>query len=395
MKNIGIICEYNPMHNGHIHQINKIKEIYPHSNIIAIMSGSFVQRGEPAIIDKFIRANIAIENGIDLVLEVPTLISLQSADYFSYYIIKILNSLNVIDAISFGIEYEDIKLFIKKTKILLDNSNIINKEQKKYIDLGLSYKNAYIKAVENLFPNISDILKTPNNTLGIKYIESLMKLKSNIDIIPINRIDGGYNSNKLDNYEFQSASTLRNLINKKNNLYKNFIPKNSIKIIENSEIHTLNDYNEIFLYKTIIDTDNKFTNIPGYENGLLNLIKNNYLNNISDTIEKIHNKRYSKSRIQRFIINYLLNITKNDIDMLENINYIRPLAFNEKGRKLINKIKMNSKINIINKINKIDKLSNFDLNSLYFDKKSYELYNIKNISNILKNFINNPYKKIP
>lgn len=390
MKNIAIICEYNPMHNGHIHQINEIKKIYPQSNIIALMSGSFVQRGEPSILDKFDKSEIALSNGVDLILELPAIISLQSANYFSKYSIEILNKLNILDYISFGIETSK-KVFEDIIKFILDNFDTIDNLQKKYIDLGNSFKTAYNLAIKEINEEYSEIISKPNITLAIQYVLTLKKLNSDIKYLPISRIDGGYNSEELDSFDFQSATTIRKLIKEKNN-YDSFVPLETKNIINNNNIISLNDFSNIFVYKSKIEKISP-ENIAGYENGLLNLILNNFENNLEDTIEKCHNKRYSKSKLKRFVLNYLLDIKISDVELLNNISYIRPLGFNEKGRLLINQLKNNDDILIVNRISNVKSMSKENKRILEIDNNAYMLRNINLLSNYNKNYTYKSYKK--
>ena len=298
MKNIAIICEYNPMHKGHIEQIRQIKEHFPDSNIIALMSGSFVQRGHAAILDKFSRAQIAIENGIDLVLEMPTIVSLQSADYFSYYSVKILDKLGVLDYLSFGIECEDAEKFIQTEEILAKEADSIDKLTKEYISNGLSYKQAYQLAVKESIPSIDDNFFKANNTLALGYCKALRRLNSNIDILPIHRKSADYNSDSLSNHPFQSATAIRKLM-RAGEKYSKFVADRVEELYIDEKINEIEDYSQLFYYQAIVQGKNP-DNIAGYENGMLNLLINNFEGSIVDAINKSHNKRYTISRLRRF-----------------------------------------------------------------------------------------------
>ncbi|MCT1795557.1 tRNA(Met) cytidine acetate ligase [Helcococcus kunzii] len=389
MKNIAIICEYNPMHNGHIHQIKTIKKEYPESNIIILMSGSFVQRGEPSILDKFKKANIAIENGVDLVLEMPAIISLQSANYFSYYSVKILDKLKNIDFISFGIENEPSE-FAETFNLLNQNKEKINLIQKKYIEQGNSFKKSYSMALKELkLQTLEDIILKPNNTLAFQYLNATSSLKSKIKPLMIKRIDGGYHSSTLDEYEFQSATTIRQMIFDNKDIRK-YVPHSTNQLI--NDIVRLDDFSQLFIYKAkILGMDAQ--NIAGYENGILNLLINNFEENLTKTVEKSHNKRYSKSRLKRFIINYLLNITNKDIKLLDDITYIRPLSFNENGRNIINELKSNKEIDLVMKISNVKELNEQNKRLLEIDKMAYQLRNINFTEKYSLDYTNKPYIK--
>lgn len=388
MKNIGIVAEYNPLHNGHIYQINKIKTKFPNSNIIVIMSGNYVQRGEPAILDKFDRANLAIKNGCDLIIQLPTIASLQSADLFAFTAVNILNKLEIIDYISFGVEADNIKDFNEMVDFLIKKNSKIYKSQKKYIQNGYSYKVAYEKAIHELNPNNLKNISMPNNTLAVQYIKTLKKLKSNINYYPIIRKDGGYNSYKLDDFEFQSASTIRNLI--KNNIdFTEYAPK-ELKNLLSKNLKSLNDYSSIFNYKVNVQ-DKKPDDICGFESGLLNLLNNNMCSNLEDAIEKSHNKRYTKSRLQRFVLNYLLDINNDIVNSLNKTNYIYPLKFNEKGSKLLKEIKNNKEIYIITNYKDTYNLDSINKKIFNIEIKSNSLYYINDKKEKKRFFSNIPF----
>lgn len=388
MKNIGIIAEYNPMHLGHIHQIKAIKEKYPQSNIIVLMSGSFVQRGEPSILNKFDKAEIAIKNGVDLVLEMPSIISLQSADYFAYYSTMILNKLNILDYLSFGVESKDFTSLIENFEAIYLNTHMIENKLKTYIDQGLSYKHSYIRSLDELGID-SSFMKEPNNTLAFNYYKSLRELKSNINILPVFRNDNGYNSDKVSDKNYQSATTIRKLV-QENKDFSAYVPLESKIKLEKSIKYSLDNYSDLFYYKSFIVQKDP-SQIAGYEPGILNLLNKNFDKTLSETIDLSHNKRHSKARLRRFIFNYLLDITTEDVNSLDKINYIRPLAFNDKGRQVLKEIKDNSEIVILN--NFTDIKDNCNKNLVNIDMKSYKLHNIRSKQLNSLDYTHMPYIK--
>lgn len=390
MKNIGIVAEYNPIHNGHIYQIDKIKSKFKDSNIIVIMSGNYVQRGEPAILDKFDRASLAIKYGADLVIQLPTIASLQSADLFAFTAVNILNKMNIIDYISFGVESDNIDDFNRMVDFQIHNEEKIYELQKKYIQNGESYKVAYEKAINELNPANSKNISKPNNTLAIQYIKALKKLNSNIKCYPIIRNDGGYNSTTLDDFEFQSASTIRNLI-KNDTDFTEYAPKELKDLIPNN-LKSLNDYTSILDYTiNILEKDPQ--NIAGFETGILNLINNNLDTNIEDAIEKSHNKRYTKARLQRFVLNYLLNIDNDIVNSMKEINYIYPLKFNDKGAKLIKEIKDMEEVLIITNFNDSYNLNSINEKLFDIEIKANGLYYINDKKDKERFYTNIPFVK--
>ena len=195
MKIAGIITEYNPFHNGHIEHIKKTKEITNSSHIISLMSGSFVQRGEPAIIDKWSRAKTAIQNGVDLVIELPVVYSVQTAELFSYGAISILDSLNIVDSIAFGSESGNVDNLKNIANVLLQESPLFKKDLKFSLKEGKSFAQSRSIAIEKemLRNNKSDLeikslIRSPNNILGIEYLKALKKLDSKIIPLTYKRI---------------------------------------------------------------------------------------------------------------------------------------------------------------------------------------------------------------
>lgn len=387
----GIISEYNPMHNGHIYQIQRIKTLFPEAYIISLTSGSFVQRGEPSFISKHSKSNIAVDNGIDLLIEMPTIISIQSANYFSFYSVKLLNKLNILTHLSFGVEniekntIEKYIFFSKNNKNKLDN--LINQFMKE----GNSYKNSNIMAYKNLGFEDIKALESPNNTLGLKYAYALDKLNSPIEIHPINRIDKGYHEDSISLSKYQSSTAIRKAYKDKKDILR-YLPADTKKYEKDLNRVDIDDFSDIFYYKAFIK-ENSAEDIASYENGLLNLLKSNFDSTISQMVEKSHNKRYSKSRLKRFIINYLLNVTIDDINQLNRLNYIKPLAFNDKGRKLLKIIKTKSDINIINSPKEIVDLDDYNAKMLELDLKAFKLFNINDHLKNQLEYKNIPYKK--
>lgn len=386
----GIVSEYNPMHFGHIYQIERIKKEYPDAYIISLTSASFVQRGEPSFIPKHSKSQIALDNGVDLVLEMPTIISIQSANYFSYYSCYLLNKLNILTHLSFGMEdlsKDDIENYIDFTNI---NDEKIQEAVKNYMDLGYSYKLANYEAYKDLaYEKIDSIIK-PNNSLGLLYSKALDMLGSSIEISPIERSDRGYHEESLSEDRIQSASSIRKAYLSGENIQK-YLPFNIDNYKEELAKVSLDDLSKIFYYKSFIE-EKKPDCIASYENGLLTLLKSHFSNSLEEMIGKSHNKRYSKSRLRRFILNYILGISEIDISNLKHLSYIRPLAFNNKGRELLRLIKDNSDVTIINKPSKAE-LDPINQRFLEIDMKAFMLYNINKPSRNNLDYTINPFKE--
>ena len=373
---LGIIAEYNPFHNGHLYHLLKSKEKANADCTVAIIGGNFTQRGESSLIDKWTKAEMAIVNGVDLVIELPTLYSISSAENFADGAIKILNSLKIVDKLSFGTETED----LNKLNII---ANILYNEPKEFklmleekLSKGISFPRAREEALIQYLndSSYSTILSSPNNILGIEYLKALKKHKSKIQPISIKRKDAGHLT--LDyNGEVTSATAIRNLIkNNDTKRAKKFLtpPSYTILMDEIKNGHFVQDislFENIIIYNLRNMTLTEISNLPDVSEGLENLIKKaaNSCNTIDEFINIVSSKRYTETRIRRILLYSLLKITKKDINLSKKITpYVRVLGFNEKGKKLVSQIsKANPKVPIITSVKKfIDSNPNKNLQTL-------------------------------
>lgn len=387
MKITGLITEYNPFHLGHEFHINSSKQKTDCDYTICIMSGNFVQRGIPAIVDKWSRTKMALLGGVDLVLELPTIYSVSSAEYFAFGAISTLNSLNIVDNICFGSECGDVTTLKKIAEILVNEPIEFKKDLKEQLNLGLSFPKARSIAIEKYIKNsnidnIEHILNSPNNILAIEYCKSLFKLKSNINPITITRQGSGYNDDNLNQDNFSSASSIRKAITEKSlESCINVLPKYAYEILENSKI---SDVDRMFFYVKykLLSNPQFLSNIPDANEGLGNKILNNIsnFNNFDEFIMSCKSKRYSYTRISRVLCQCFLSLSKEDILLSKSKpQYIRVLGLNKNGAKILKEIKKNSKIKIVNKISS----KNTDP-MLSIDIKATNLFSLLN-NNIMHN----------
>lgn len=337
MKKIGIICEYNPFHNGHLYHISKIKEMFDDSLIILVMSGNFTQRGEASIIPKYSKCDIALLSGIDLVIELPFIFATQSADVFAKTSIEILDKLNV-DYVVFGSETNDINKLTMLAKTQINNKKY-DKLVKEYLDKGVNYPTALSKALYQLTNKKID---KPNDILGVSYIREILKLNSNITPICIKR-SNDYNSIEL-NDNITSASSIRYALLNGDNV-KNYVPEYVYDYLKNP-IFTKNYFN---LLKYKIMTENTLEEYQTVDEGIQNRIKKCIINSkdLDDLILKVKTKRYTYNKLSRMFIHILCNLKKEEVKKYNKISYIRVLGFNIKGRNYLNEIKKSIDIPII------------------------------------------------
>lgn len=372
--NIGIICEYNPFHYGHLYHISKIKEMYPGSNITLVLSGWICERGDLSLIDKFKKTDIALNFGVNLVVELPFKF-IQSADYFAKGAMEILNKLKC-DVIVFGSESNDIDKLTKLANVQLNNKEY-DKLVKKYVDEGINYPTALSKALKSICGTTID---TPNDLLGLSYIKEIIKNNYNITPITIKR-NSNYNSKEIEG-KITSATSIRELL-KKNKSIKKYVPKYSYKYLDNPIF--IDDYFDYLKYK-IISTDD-LTIYQGVDENIQNRIKKNI--NKADSLDKllelIKTKRYTYNRLKRTLVYILLSITKKDFSNL-NLEYIRVLGFDKTGKQRLNKIKKDIDIPI---------LTNYDDKYLSKDLNINTIISLNKKIKDKKSFIEKEYKEKP
>lgn len=356
MASVGIIAEYNPFHNGHQYQIKKIKKKYPNDTIIIAMSGNFTQRGEPAIIDKWQRTKLAIENGADLVVEIPYAFVTQSADYFSYAGITLLENLKV-DKLIFGSESNNLNDITEIAKAELENEDF-DKLVKIYAKFGNNYPTSLSLALKDL---TGKVIKAPNDILGITYIKTILKHNYNIKPITIQRTNEYHNKELTGT--ISSATSIRKNIDKKEKIKKS-IPPNTYHALTTETIHNRDNYFPYLKYKII--TDNNLEQYHLVEQDLAIKLKKEILssNSYEQLIQKIKSKNQTYSKIARALLHILCNYKKEEAKKNQNITYIRLLGFNEKGRKYLNQHKKEITLPIISKITKEkDSMLELELNT--------------------------------
>ena len=361
---LGIIAEYNPFHNGHMYHLQKAKEQSGAQYCICVMSGNFVQRGNTSIVNKWKKAEMALLNGVDLVIELPTIYSVASAEGFSLGAIKLLNNLKIVDAISFGTETSDFAALNNISSIVNEEpmkyKSILNSELKKGLSFPKARENALMLYL-NDNKRYDNILNTPNNILAIEYLKALKKIKSTIQPIPVKREKVYYNDKVIVD-EFASATAIRKLLkNEEFSEIRKVVPKSTYQILKKETelgnvVLDLSRYEKEIIYNLRRMTVSEIAELPDVNEGLEHSLKNaaNYSNDITNLINIVKTKRYTVTRIQRILICALLGITKRDVGMAKKAEpYIRVLGFNKNGKKIISAIaNQNPKLQIIVSVKK-------------------------------------------
>ncbi len=379
MKICGIICEYNPFHNGHKYQIDEsIKAGATH--IVAVMSGNFVQRGDVAIFNKHVRAQAALEGGADLVIELPAPYSIASAELFAKGAIHILNSLGNVNMLSFGTECGSINLIESAAQASEQLTN--SDEFKKIIASGISYPSAMHTLIKTKYSKeTASVFDSPNNVLAIEYVKALKNSKSEIEPVSIKRNAVAHDSQLLYD-EFASASMLRKLILCGESI-KKFIPKECYNIffeeIAAGNYSSISNLEKVVYYKLLSMKKSDFDILPDCKNGLAQriIIGAKSTSDFSDLLLHIKTKCFTLSRIRRIMMYALLGIQKSDFDILPP--YGRILALNEKGREILADTKHKATIPFSVSLSK---LSNTSLAAKHFseiDALSSEIYSLSKL----------------
>ncbi len=328
MKITGIICEYNPLHLGHKKQMEQIRRIQgPDSGIVCLMSGNFVQRGAPAIVDKTLRAKAAILAGADLVLELPTTVSLSSAEGFAAGGVSILSAF--CDALCFGTENGDKDSLLETAMALLDPG--FSEALRLELDKGLCFPAAR-QAALNAMGIDGELVSQPNNILAVEYCKAILQQNSPMEPLPITR-SGNYHDTEPDP-ENPSATALRQLL-QNGEPWQDYVPQEAIACFENAALHTTEAGERAILYRLRSMTDKEFECLPYGSEGLWRKLMHSARKEatLEDILTAVKSKRYTRTRLDRMVMCAFLGITLQDL--MEKPPYVRVLAFNDRGREIL------------------------------------------------------------
>lgn len=379
-----IISEYNPFHFGHLYHLNESISQTDTDFKVAIISGNFVQRGEPSIINKWEKAKVALSAGFDLVLELPTLYAISSAENFANGSIKIADQIGS-NYISFGTESGD----LEKLKKL---SSLINKNEKEYITNvkgkiaeGFSYPKSQELVIDKMFGNEFLGVCKPNNILGLEYLKSLNAISSNIIPITVKR--------DLDKSSSSDIRTLLRTSGFKIEDLKNSIPDFSYEVLaENIEngnaVLSLKAFEKEIIYILRTIDNEKLKNIPDIPENMLSNLKKIACstNSLDELITALKNKSITQARIQRILLYILLEITKSDMELSKRITpYVRVLGMSENGKKILSDISKD--INVITSVKAFEKTCDDSdlLRMLEIDKKATDIYTLAYVKDSIAN----------
>ncbi len=402
MKTAAIIAEFNPFHNGHAYLIQEVKKKTGADRIVVIMSGNFVQRGEPAFIDKFARTEMAIQNGADLVIELPTVYATGSAAYFALGAVKMIKKLRTIDYLCFGSETDNLELLQVIADIIQNEDETYTATLQSYLKNGFSFaksrENAIIKTISMGGLNISaetvqNILTAPNSILGIEYLIAIKKSHCHAQPVVIKRNDAGY-KNRGFGSSHVSAMAIRNLYRKPSVLSFTNIRESMASVVPAPELELLEKYykKSYPIYHCDFDQmvghaliEDRFENL-NIENlfdctkDLSNRIRNfaTSYTDIETFVNDCNSPTFTSSRINRILLYMLLKYTRNDFAEYRKDDYIyyfRVLGFKKEHSDILTEISNNSPFPIITKITKAsDELSKNGMKMFLTNMYADELY---------------------
>lgn len=365
MKVVGIIVEYNPFHNGHLYHLKEAKRITGADYVIAIMSGDFLQRGTPALIDKYTRTQMAIRNGVDLVIELPTYYSTASAEYFARGAVELLNKLNVVDAICFGSECGNIPLLTEIAKVLVTPSKSLDAIIKSNVKKGLTYPIARSQAIIDLFLDkyskieLESIMNHPNNILSIEYMKALIRSKSKIKPYVITRIESGYHDVTMTR-NIVSATAIRNFLALKGNVseLESKVPNSTFEQMNHCYNRSFpifqDDFSLLLNYKINSTSKDELLSYLDVSSDIYyRLMSSKGIYTFSELAENIKAKHLTLTRIQRGLLHILLDIKAEVMNSYRDhdwIGYGRALGFSINSTELLAHIKKHSSIPLITKV---------------------------------------------
>ena len=343
----GIIVEFNPFHNGHGIHIEETRKLTGCKYVVAVMSGNFVQRGEPAICNKWKRTQMALLNGVDVVIEIPVQYVISGADYFARGSVGLLNATGIVDALCFGSECGNLQDIVASGHVLAKEPTLYKEGLRDGLNKGLSFAAAKGAALEACLGDVSDgLLTKPNNGLAIEYCKALKLLDSSMEVFTTHRQQGGASATKIRHGILSGEEA------------GNDIPKNVADTLRDvSKFVQLDEFSDIFRYLLYTNTDAVASLSEGLGNRFQRLCSE--FSKISDLLAAVKTKRYTYTRLQRDVLKILLNILPQDMKNFEQnggVQYIRVLGFRKKAAGIVGEITRKASLPVVTHGVALDKL---------------------------------------
>lgn len=367
MRTVGLIVEYNPFHNGHLYHLQQSRKISGADAVVAVMSGHFLQRGEPALMDKWTRAQTALEGGCDLVIELPVAYATQAAEWFGYGAVSLLEATGVVDAFCFGTESGDLAPLSLAAKLIANEPQAFKETLKRHLDLGTSYPSAYSSAVseyleaEGCTSASSFAFSEPNHTLGLHYLIALERIKGNMEPLTIQREKAHYSQPTVTDAQIASATAIRRLLveEKKVEHAKPLVPATTYRPLAEQWAAGLcpviwDQFTNALLHSILTRTREELGMMhdvtEGLEHRIANLLPKLPSLTFEELLSGLKTKRYTRTKLQRALLAIMLGHRKSDFTadkLAAGIQYIRVLGFTDKGRQLLRRMRHTSTLPVL------------------------------------------------
>ena len=376
MKFCAVVAEYNPFHLGHLKQIEYIKKVINPEHIVVIMSGNFTQRGEVALLNKFVRAKHAVLAGADAVIELPTVFATANAETFATGAINVLNSLGCVDGICFGIESGNKDEYLTLANAMLNETAEFKNALKTYLETGVSLAKAKFLAVKEVYGDKfnEQLINSPNNVLGLEYVKAIIKCKSNMEIFPMLR-EGDHNDLTLKQ-GITSATSIRNAVKSaENDKVKPCVPE----FVFNDLTTYPHDFNKLCLSKLLTTPTDQLKLVADCTEGLENRIKaiTKDSHSVDDLVEKVSTKRYPSTRIRRIITANLLGIKEKFVkECLSTPLYAKVLAVKSDCIGVVSTLNKNATIPVLTRKSDLQLLSSTAKDCFEIDVLANDLFNL-------------------
>ncbi|WP_404462138.1 nucleotidyltransferase [Sutcliffiella horikoshii] len=368
MKSLGVIVEYNPFHNGHLFHLTESKRLTGAEVVIAVMSGQFLQRGEPALVSKWTRTKMALSNGIDIVVELPYAFATQKAEVFASGSISILSGLKC-DNVCFGSEQGNIQDFERTIRLMNEHKDTYDRFVQEYSAQGYSFPKASSLAFLRLTENSEKVLDLtkPNNILGFHYVKAIQEQKSSMQPCTIERTGAGYHDPEFNDSPIASATSIRkHLFDHSGNIEKvqRFVPRPTYDLLGHykqhvGSFHQWEDYFTLLKYRILCSTPSELSEIyeveEGLEHRLIQTMKES--SSFHEFMTKLKTKRYTWTRLQRMCTHLLTNTKKDtmlDVSASKQSEYIRLLGMSKRGQAYLKQIKKETEIPILSKVSGVE-----------------------------------------
>ncbi|UQZ87293.1 hypothetical protein SK3146_06590 [Paenibacillus konkukensis] len=377
MKTVGLIVEYNPLHNGHLYHFQQSKKVSGADAVVAVMSGHFLQRGEPAMTGKWARAEMALRMGVDLVLELPVAFSAQPAEWFAFGAVSALEATGAVDSLCFGSESGDIGWLHAAAEALHSETPEFRELLQRELKAGLPYPAAYGQAVARFMPGTeASELARPNNTLGLHYLIALKRLRSRIEPLTITRQKAGYNQLDITDRRIASATALRHMLFERQALEDivPYVPEGTMEVLRREWAAGRapigwERYDRPLLLQLLNRSAVQLASLHEVSEGLEHRIKQALPSLSPDSgrlVEQLlgllKTKRYTRTKLQRMLLRILLNHTKEDLSpaaLREGVPYLRVLGFSARGKQLLRIMKRTAKVPVVTKVAAVSEPSPF------------------------------------